>query len=90
MQAVLSARARLHAMFNVAEVKAVGGHFPNLWRSMFDFALDPETDVIDWLHSGVSLGIESTTGTNSLFPEIYGDSTVKAVSHHQPRVPLTQ
>ena len=75
MQAVLSARARLHAIFNLTEVKSVGGYFPNLWRIMLDFAQDPETDVLDWLHSGVPFGIESTVGTNRVFLEIYGAST---------------
>ena len=31
-----------------------------LWRSMLDFAHDPETSVPDWLHSGVLFGVEST------------------------------
>ena len=53
VQAVLSARARLHAILDIADIKSVGGYFPNLWRSMLDFAQDPETDVPDWLHFGV-------------------------------------
>ena len=51
-----------------------GGYIPNLWHCLLDFAQDPETDVIEWLHSGVPLGIESAIGTNSLFPEVHGAS----------------
>ena len=80
MQAVLSARARLHATFNVAEVKSVGGYFPNLRRSLLDFAQDPETDIPDWLHSGDPLRIESTIGTNSSFLEIDGANTAVEAS----------
>ena len=80
MQAVLSARARLHATFNVAEVKSVGGYFPNLRRSLLDFAQDPETDIPDWLHSGDPLRTESTIGTNSSFLEIDGANTAVEAS----------
>ena len=30
----------------------VGGHSRDRWRSILDFTQDPETDVLDWLHSG--------------------------------------
>ena len=55
VQAVLSARARLHAVFNAAEVKSVGGYIPNLWHCLLDFAQDPDTDILEGLHSGVPL-----------------------------------
>ena len=67
VQAVLCARVRLHAIFDVAEVKSVGRYFPNLWRSVLDVAQDPETGVPDWLHYGFPLGIESLLGRTICF-----------------------
>ena len=54
LQAVLFARARL--LLHIQ------------WRSMTDIAQDPETDVPDWLHSGVPLvyGCSTAVGASRL------------------------
>ena len=67
MQAVLPARAQLRAILNVAEVQSVGGYFSSLCRSMLDFAQDPETDVLDWLHSGVPSELSRHLGRTLCF-----------------------
>ena len=82
VQSVLSARARLHAIFNVAEVKSVVGCFPRFWRSMLDFAQDLETDVPDWLHSGVPLEMSPLLGRTVCFGNLrcqYGRDSIQIV-----------
>ena len=71
VQAFLFARARLHAILNVADVKSVGRYFPNLWRSTLDLAQDTGSILV--FPSALEIyGASAAVEASRLFGVAYG------------------